>query len=263
MLQGNDVSYGGNARILDLPDGVLPQQPCTMAQFQAAIEGLSWKDNARVAAQVNVTVSSPGAAIDGQTLAVNDPVLLRNQTATSENGKYVWNGAATPMTRSADMSVSAEFNSAVVGVDAGTDAGTLFRQTAVNPTVGTTPILWVSFGTTAPAASTGTAGVIALATQAEVNTGTATNKAVTPETAFNATWRGRKFAVNIGDGTSTLLTVTHNLGTEDVLVLVYRNSGLKDLISVDVERNTINSVQVRFAAGLAPSAAGMRVVVMA
>lgn len=263
MIQGNDLDFGGFARILGMPDGVLPQQPVSMAQFQAVLEGLAWKDDARVAAQANVTVSSPGATIDTVTLTLPgvDRVLLRNQTAAGENGVYLWNGAAVPLTRAPDMNASPEFNSAVVGVDAGTDAGVTFRQTAVNPTVGTTPVLFVTYGTAAPPASTTTPGTIQIATQAEVNTGTSTTKAVTPDTLKNYTGAARKYAADIGDGTATLMTVTHNLGTKDVTVQVFRNAGLFDLVSVDVERNTTNSVQLRFAAGLAPAVAGMRVVV--
>lgn len=262
MQLGNDLDFNNVLRALNLPDAVLPQQPATLAQLQAAIEGLAWKDNARVAAQVNVTVASPGATIDGQTMAAGDRVLLRNQTATAENGVYVWNASATPMTRSADMNASIEFTSAVVPVDAGTDAGTQWRQTAVGPTVGTTAILFVAFGTSAPAASTVTAGLARYATQAEVDAGSVTNATVTPQTLLAAAFRVRKFSADIGDGSATLFTITHNLNTRDVEVSVRRNSGLFDFILVDTEATTVNTVQVRFAAGFVPTANQFRAIVV-
>lgn len=47
-----------------------------------------------------------------------------------------------------------------------------------------------------PAATTGAAGVIELATQAEVNTGTDTTRAVTPDTLANWTGAGKGFELN-------------------------------------------------------------------
>lgn len=262
MQLGNNIDFASVFRALNLTDATTPQEPATLAQLQAAIEGLAWKDNARVAAQVNVTVSSPGATIDGQTMVSGDRVLLRSQTTASENGTYVWTGAATPMTRTVDMNASVEFTSAIVPVDAGTDAGTQWRQTAVNPTVGTTAILFVAFGTAAPAASAGTAGIAAFATQAEVDAGSVANKTVTPVTLLAAAFRVRKVSADIGDGSATLFTVTHNLGTRDVEVSVRRNSGLFDFILVDTEATTTNTVQVRFAAGFVPTTNQFRAIVV-
>lgn len=262
MLLGSDLDLNSILRILNLPDATLPQHPATYAQLLAAVEGLAWKDNVRVGAQVNITVASPGATIDGQTMVANDRVLLRNQTATTENGTYVWNAAATPMTRTADMNAGTEFTSAVVPVDAGTDAGTQWRQTAVNPTIGTTPVLFAAFGTSAPAASSVTAGVARYATQAEVDAGAVTNATVTPATLLAAAGRVRKFSADIGDGTATLFTATHNFATKDVTVSVFRNSGAFDEILVDRERTTTNTVQIRFAAGVVPTVNQYRVVVM-
>ena len=66
--------------------------------------GLDFKDSVRAASTANES-SGPGSAIDGVTLASNDRVLLKNQSTVSENGIYVFNGAAcTDSSNDADSS---------------------------------------------------------------------------------------------------------------------------------------------------------------
>lgn len=260
MTQASDLDFANVARILNLPDAVSAQQPVTLAQLQAQIEGLAWKENVRVAASTNVTVASPGANIDGIAMAANDRVLLRGQTTQSQNGIYIWNGAATPMTRALDASTFLELESAVVTVDEGTDAGATFRQTQVNGVIDTNNVIFTSFGTSAPAASETTAGTAELATQAETDAGTDDLRIVTPLKLANWSGRKLKFAQNIGDGSATSIPVTHNLNTRDVQVQVYRNSGNFDTVGVEVQRTSVNALAIVFAS--APAANAYRVVVV-
>ena len=58
---------------------------------------------------------------------------------------------------------------------------------------------------------------------------------------------------------NVLTTVTHNFNTRDVTVTVYRNSTPWDDVDVDVERSSVNTVEVRFAT--APAAGAFRIVV--
>lgn len=62
----------------------------------------------RVASTTNLTLSAPGATIDGVTMVSGDLVLVKDQTTTSQNGVYTWNGAASAMTRASSMDTSAE-----------------------------------------------------------------------------------------------------------------------------------------------------------
>ena len=257
---GSDLDFNNIARILNLPDATDPQHPATLAQVRALVEGLAWKDNARVATQANISIASPGATIDGITMATNDRVLVRAQTTTTENGIYIWNGAATPLTRSLDGSTFDELESAVLTVDEGTSAGVTYRQTAVNGTIGSSAITWTTFGTAAGAASEASAGIAPLATQAETDAGANDMKIVTPLKLAQSANRKLKFPTNIGDGSATQFTVTHNLNTRDVTVVVYRNSGSYDEVLCDVEHTTVNSVTLRFAS--APSSNQYRVVVL-
>jgi hypothetical protein len=98
----------------------------------------------------------------------------------------------------------------------------------------------------APSATTGTAGVAALATQSDVDTGTVTNEIVTPETLAAWSSRPRRATGTLGDGAATSFTLTHNFNTKAVHVAVYRNSGNYDEVEVEVRRNNVNSVDVLF-----------------
>ena len=133
--------------------------------------------------------------------------------------------------------------------------------TQVNGVIGTNNVIWTVFGGTAPAASTGTPGIAALATQGEVDAGAVTNKIVTPATLAAAVWAAKKFAVNIGDGSATSYAVTHNLNTRDVRVEVYRNSGNFDTVLAEVQRTSVNALAILF--DTAPAANAFRVLVLA
>ena len=241
------LDFANTGKIQNLPDGVNAQDPATVAQLNAAVEGLSWTDNVLPASPgANINIAAPGATIDGITMVASARVLLKDQTAPAENGIYIWNGAAVAMTRSLDANASSELSQAIVTVESGTSAGATFRQTAVNPTIGTTAIVWTSFGVVAPAATPTTPGIAALATQAEVDAGTVSNKIVTPATLASWLSRQRKIAQTIGDGTATSYTITHNFNTRDVNVQVFRTSGNYDMVLVDVNVTSVNSVTIVF-----------------
>lgn len=172
--------FNGSGKIINLPDGTNPQDAATVAQLRASIEGLAQKDNVRVRTGSNISIASPGATLDGVTMALNDRVLVSSQTTASENGIYIWNGASTPMTRALDANSGTELLSALVPVDEGTSAGTVWRQTSINITIGTTAINFVQFGTVAAAASESSPGIAEIATQAETDTGTDDLRIVTP-----------------------------------------------------------------------------------
>ena len=83
--------------------------------------GLDFKDSVRVASTASVTVSGPGAAIDGVTLSSGDRVLLKNQSTGSQNGIYVFNGSGSAMTRATDADSDVEVTAGMfVFVEEGT-----------------------------------------------------------------------------------------------------------------------------------------------
>ena len=68
------------------------------------------------------------------------------------------------------------------------------------------------------------------------------------------------YSQTIGNGSLTVIPVTHNLSTRDVIVQVYRNSSPWDTVDVDVTRNSTSQVTLTFA--VAPATNAYTVVVM-
>lgn len=242
-----NINLVGGAKITGLPAASATGEAVTYDQLNAAIEGVAWKDSVRVASTANLTLSGPGATIDGITMASGDRFLAKDQSAQSANGIYVWTGAATPATRAPDANTAAELEAAVVTVEEGTSAGASFRQTQTNFTLDTNNVVWTSFGTAAPAASETTAGIAELATQAETDTGTDDARIVTPLKL--ATWSGRKrkFTQTFGDTSATAFNLDHNFNTRDVQVEVFKNSGNYDTVIPDITRPSVNRVTLTFA----------------
>ena len=228
--------------------------------MDSAVEGLAWKDSARVGTQSSINLSSPGATVDGITMASQDRVLVRNQSTQTQNGIYVWNGASTALTRSLDASTFAELEQAVITVEEGSDAGTTWRQTQINGTIDSSNVLFTSFGASSPVASETTAGIAELATQAETDAGTDDSRIITPLKLANWSGRLRKVSENIGDGSATSYVVTHNLSTRDVIIRVFPNSGEYDDVEVDVQRTSTTTATLVFAT--APASNAYRVVVI-
>jgi hypothetical protein len=255
-----DLDLQSVSKVINVPTPTAAGDAAPKSYVDSAVEGLAWKDSARVSTQGNINLASPGATIDGITMASQDRVLVRSQTAPAENGIYIWNGASTAMTRSLDASDFPELEQAVVSVEEGTDADSSFRQTEVNGTIDSSTVTFGAFGTSAPSASESTGGIAELATQAEVDAGTDDARIVTPLKLANYSGRLRKHVQNIGDGSLTSLPVTHNFSTRDVQVSVFPNSGTYDDVEVDVQRTSTNDVTLVFAT--APASNAYRVVVV-
>ena len=98
-------------------------------------------------------------------------------------------------------------------------------------------------------------GVARLATPVEAVAGTLETIAVTPLGLATAI-AGRTFATSIGGATS--VSVSHNLGTRDVIVQLYDNTTF-DTVVADVTRTNASTIDVAFTT--APSANSIRVLV--
>jgi hypothetical protein len=262
VLIARTLDFNNSSRINNLPDGVNPQDPATVAQLTAVQAAIAWKDSVRSASTANVTISGPGASIDGVALTSGDRVLLKNQTAPAENGIWIFNGAAVAMTRSLDANTSLSLEAAVTTVEEGTtNSATTWRQTSVNFTLGAGAIAWASFGTAAGAATETTAGIAEIATQAETDGGVSDTVIVTPLKLGTSVFATRKFAANVGDASATSFLLTHSFNTFDVTVEVFRNSGNRDSVLCEVQRTSVNAVTVVF--DVAPTTNQFRVLVRA
>jgi hypothetical protein len=251
----SDISMQSGARITGLQSAASSDEPVTLAQMQAQLEGISWKDSVRVASTVNLTLTGPGATIDGITMSSGDRVLVKDQSTQSQNGIYVWTGAATPMTRSADANTFLELEAATVMVEEGsTNGGTKWRQTQVNGTIDSSNVVWQADTTSVPSASESTSGTLEIATQSETDTGTDNTRAIVPLKLANWSGRRRKSIANIGDGSQNSFNIDHNFAMREVIVEIYKNSGNYDTVIADVTRPSVNRVTLTFAAAPALNA---------
>lgn len=86
--------------------------------------------------------------------------------------------------------------------------------------------------------------------------GTGATDAATARTNLSAT---TKYATSIGDGSSTTLTVTHSLGTKDVIAQLFDNTTNEEMLANPI-RATTNTVTFAFAT--APASNAYRAVVI-
>ena len=104
------------------------------------------KESVRVATTANITIATAlnnGDTLDGITLATDDRVLVKDQTAGAENGIYTV--AATPV-RAYDVSTDDPAFGYIVYVRQGTtNGGSVWRNTNTTaPTIGTTALTFAS-----------------------------------------------------------------------------------------------------------------------
>lgn len=228
-------------KISNLADGTSAQDAVTKAQLDAAVQGWKWKEPVRAATTANITLSGT-QTIDGVSVIAGDRVLVKDQSDAEDNGIYL--AASGAWTRAADFDAASELVGATVFVSEGTANGnSQWTMTTNAPiTIGTTELTWVQAG--GGTSYTGGDGI-------DIDSGVI---AVDPSVV------ARKYSANVGDGSATTITVTHNLGTQDVAVSVKEVSSNAGVI-VDWVANGTNTVQLTF--GTAPSSGQYRVTVIA
>lgn len=228
----------------------------TKGYVDGVAQGLDIKGSVRVATTANITLSGL-QTVDGVSLASGDRVLVKNQTDASQNGIYV--ASASAWARGVDFNTAAKASAgSFVFVEEGTaQADTGWVHTTNAPiTLGTTPLTWSQFsGAGAYAAGNGLT-LAGNTFSAKSSTGIKVDSSgIGIDTAVVV----RKYSTALS-GSTTAHAITHNLGTRDVQVAVYLNSGSYEEVEVDVERTSANVVTLRFA--VAPADGAYRVVVV-
>jgi len=285
-----------NQKITGLADPTLAQDAATKAYVDAARQGLDVKDSVKAASTANVTLTGT-QTIDTVSLAAGDRVLLKNQTAGAENG--IWVVASGAWARSDDANTAVKLNSgAFVFVEQGTQSDSGWVMTTDGTiTLGTTVLAWAQFsgagqivagagltktGNTIDVATASTARIVVnadsidLATVSVSTTGAA--KGTSSVIGISTDSYGRVTTIGSATdkfaGQNPLLTlsgqvgtwtVTHNLGTSDVIAQVRQVSN-NEVVEADVAFTSANVVTVSLTA---PSPAtniaadSYRIVVMA
>lgn len=87
----------------------------------------------------------------------------------------------------------------------------------------------------------------------------ATHRFVTDSEKSSWNSRTRKYAADIGNGTATEFTVTHNLGTQDVTVLLREKASPFNQVFCDVQM--VSTTQIKLLFATAPATGAYRVVV--
>jgi hypothetical protein len=255
ILNGLDLA---GQRIINVGDPSVGTDAVNLQTAQNLARGLSaTKLAVRAASTANITVASPGASIDGVTLVAGDRILLKDQTTTSQNGIYVWNGAAVAATRALDADAGSELQPGTnVFVTEGTvNADRQYLITSdVVIVVGTTAMTWTQFG--GGNTYTGSNGVVL--------SGSDFRGVVAPAGGLTVGASGfsidtsvvsRKISGSMGNGSLTVIGVPHNLGTLDVDVTlreIATNAGVEtDWVATDV-----NTVTFTFAT--APTTSSIR-----
>lgn len=218
------------------------------------------KNSAVVAATANVALSGL-QTIDGTALSDGQRVLLTAQTSGAQNG--IWVAHSGAWTRPADFASGSAQQGAFVFVETGTVNGSSgwIITGATTVTVDTTSHGWTQFSgageITAGAGLTKTGNTLALDSPTTVaHGGTGATSASGARTNLGAVG---KFAANIGDGSSTSITVTHNLGTTDVQVQVQTTGATPEV--VDVIRRIVDANNVQLVFSVAPATNAYRAIV--
>ena len=258
IMNGLDLQ---SQKIIALADPSANTDAANKQYVDNVARGLVWKAPVRAASTTTITTTAPGATIDGVTLAANDRVLLKNQTAAAENGIWLWNGAAVALSRAVDADGAGELapGTAVTITEGTVNGDKVFMITSDTAiTVGTTSQTWGQLG----GGTTYTAGngiAIAAGVVSAVAVASGGVQVVAGGIQLDASIAARKFSANVGNGAATVIALAHNLGTQDVTVTVREVSSQAGVL-VDWVATDVNTVTLTFA--IAPASNAYRAAVV-
>ena len=163
-IAGSQAISMGSNRVTGVTDPSGAQDAATKAYVDATVNGLDVKGSVLVATTTNLSATYSGGVltasansaitVDSVNLAVNDRLLVKNQSTTAHNGIYkvttVGSGAAAyVLTRTADADTGSDLSAgSFFFVESGTvngDNGFVSTSTDSEPTIGTDAITFAQF----------------------------------------------------------------------------------------------------------------------
>jgi hypothetical protein len=279
-----------NHKLTNLADPVASQDAVNLRTVQNMLSGLSIRtgvyyataaplpsnsySNGSSGVGATLTATANGAlSVDGVAVQVGQRILVKDEATAANNGIYVVTAkgdASNPwiLTRATDSDQAGELGPGLlVPVEAptGLTAGAannqkVFISLAPSPfTVGTSGITFASVGTTYTAGTGLTLSGNQFSLSVPVTVANGGTGATSPSSARGNLGATGKYAADIGDGSSTTITINHGLGTQDVHVAVY-DKGTLAAVETDVTIVDANNVSLGFSA--APSSNSYRAVVI-
>jgi hypothetical protein len=260
-------------RITGLADPSSGQDAATQSYVTSSIAavagGTEWKQEAKLATAAalpsntyssggkTITASANGAlTVDGVGVAVADRILVKNEGTGSNNGLYVVTaagGAGAPfvLTRTSDTDSSAELNNGlIIPITSGTaNASTLWVLTTTSITLDTTALSFSHIplaGYTAGTALTLTGNQFNVTLVPVANGGT---NATTAAGARASLGTVGKYSTTGPGSSGTAWTVTHSLGTTEVVYMLRAASGNAEVVA-DVVVTDANTLTINFGASV-------------
>jgi hypothetical protein len=256
LLTGVDLN---NQRGLNCADPSAATDIANKQYVDNFVEGKSLKQPVDVATTAAGTLASSfenGDSVDGVTLTTGMSILIKDQVAGAENGLYTVAVSGAPTRRSDANGTGDLTGGTTVYVRQGTVNGDKqFSITSPNTdvTIGTTAQVWGQTG--GSSGTTYTAGNgLTESPAGTFNVGAGTGITVGADTVgVDTSVVARKYAANVGNGSSTSIAVNHALGTRDVVVSVHDSSTFEE-VECDVVKTDTNNVTLTFVTAPASNA---------
>lgn len=248
------VTAGTQMSLEDIPDSTFKKSVrCATTANLAA----TYANNVLTLSSVGVTV------IDGITIALNDRVLIKDQTTTLQNGIYTvttlgTSSVATVFTRSLDADVITELASSLVAVDSGTvNGGRLFdNDLKTTDTLGTTAVAFnlvvdTGFASTVVGSTPGTAAIGTSTSYARADHVHPVQTTITGNAATATTLQTARTISGVSFNGSANIDIEDRLGTNiaSAATTTVGTRGLGDYIHI-TGTTTITSLGTATAAGI-------------
>jgi hypothetical protein len=237
-------------RMVNVPTPLLAGDGASKGYVDSVAQGLAIHASVRVATVAEVDIHDPPSTLDDIPLALDDRMLVKDQTLEAENGVYRYTGPGVTLMRVDDLLTGAHAAHVFVYVCAGTahaKQGWVCLAPETVDLVGTDPLPWTQFS----AAGQNTPGVALEAVgnvwNVRIDNASVVLSGGVLSVAMPARFASHKATFTIGDGAARSFTLAHNLGTTAVLVSV-RSVLVGDQVQAAVDVLDTMNVRVSFSA---------------